>query len=119
MEFDLFIKKYYDEFGPMCPFKKKDFISDEKQLLEQFKPQLIGDIELLTRFFIIDIPYLHDNLETLFTIEEIKRLKYLDKYWDIPRMDIIFTKKGRENYYIGMVGMYILTSMRNSLKDKT
>lgn len=74
MDFDSFISKYYDEFAPMCPFKKTDYVSEPKEVLLQFKPKIMEDIELLTKFFSID--YIHKHKDE-FTEGEITKLKQL------------------------------------------
>lgn len=108
IDFDSFITKYYNNFGEMCPFKKTDFLSDQKQLLEQFKPMLMDDIELLNRFFSTDFRSLYENVNTMFTTEEIDRLKYLDKYWDIPSVNFMLTEEGRNLYCKGEIACFFL-----------
>lgn len=86
-----FIEKYYNEFGKKCPFKCTDMGLDEKELVDQFESKLKGDIKLLEKFFKASVDEVLK--ENYFTSTEIERLKYLDHYWDIPKINFIYTNE--------------------------
>lgn len=91
MEVNNFINKYYNEFGVRCPFKCTDMISDEQKLRNNFSSRLELDIPLLCKFFETKIDNLIIDENKVFTDTEIEQLKQADHYWDIPKINFIYT----------------------------
>lgn len=99
MEVNKFITKYYNEFGDKCPFLRTDMVSDEKELVKEFEPKLKLDIPFLNKFFNTKIDDLISTENKVFTEEEIEQLKYADHYWDIPKINFIYTVQAKKIDY--------------------
>lgn len=85
----MFVKEYYNEFGENCPFKRANMGIDKKELEDQYELEIKKDIPLLTRFFKVSI---REQMEyEPFTPQEIEKLKYLDHYYDIPKINFMYT----------------------------
>lgn len=84
-----FITEYYIEFGAKCPFKNTGMMLNKDELEKQYEPIIQKDIPLLTTFFKANIRELME--EEIFTPQEIEQLKYLDHYWDIPKINFMYT----------------------------
>lgn len=84
-----FIEKYYDEFGDKCPFKYNKMGCDAKELEKEYGPKIKDDISLLEKFFKATVDELLNG--TVFTPKEIEKLKYADHYWDIPKINFMYT----------------------------
>lgn len=119
MKVNNFINKYYNEFGDRCPFKCTDMVSDEQKLRKEFSSKLKGDIPLLCRFFNSKIDDLM-SAENKFTDNEIEQLKLLDHFWDIPKINFIYTiqstKIKYENIFLKAIdynSIYVLEWINN------